>query len=386
MFITTVAPAEYTDPWSSDFHERFAALNQGDRRVAYFYEEPDTSTFRYRVYNMIQALESLENGTSAAYFSNAELDRMDDVVDSCDTLVICRTRYTDQINRIITRAKSKGKLVLFDTDDFVFDCDYVHLILHTLDQDLTHPNAFDHWFAYVGRMGATLKLCDGVIVTNEYLASRVRDFAAKETHVIPNFLNRGQLAISRRIYEEKVASEFRRDGQINLGYFSGTPTHNRDFQVASGALARLMREDSRLTLRVVGFLEPDGALSQFVDRIEMLPLQDFLNLQRLIGETEINIVPLQDNIFTNCKSELKYFEAAIVGTVTVASPTFTFQNTICDRTTGYLANAQQWDEILGLAVDCLDDPGDVIRAAHTYAESNRSYTKFATAINRTLFE
>ena len=67
-----------------------------------------------------------------------------------------------------------------------------------------------------------------------------------------------------------------------------------------------------------------AAAARVPERIEVCPLQDFVNLQRLIGEVEINIVPLQDNAFTNCKSELKYFEAAIVETVTVATPTYTF--------------------------------------------------------------
>ena len=37
---------------------------------------------------------------------------------------------------------------------------------------------------------------------------------------------------------------------------------------------------------------------------------------------------MENNKFTNCKSELKFFEAAIAETVTVASPTFNYKNAI----------------------------------------------------------
>ena len=84
----------------------------------------------------------------------------------------------------------------------------------------------------------------------------------------------------------------------------------------------------RVVLRVVGCLEPGQELTKYRDRIEMFPLQDFLNLQRYVAQVEINIAPLQDNVFTNCKSELKFFEAAICGTLTLASPTFCFRNAI----------------------------------------------------------
>ena len=76
---------------------------------------------------------------------------------------------------------------------------------------------------------------------------------------------------------------------------------------------------------------------RYRDRIEFYPLQDFMNFQRLIAEVEINIAPLQDNTFTNCKSELKFFEAAICGTLTLATPTFSFRNSIVHGTTGFFS-------------------------------------------------
>jgi hypothetical protein len=60
-------------------------------------------------------------------------------------------------------------------------------------------------------------------------------------------------------------------------------------------------------------------LATLKDRIEVVPLQDFINLQRSIVEVEIHIAPLQDNVFTNCKSDLKFFDAAICGILTLAS-------------------------------------------------------------------
>ncbi len=38
------------------FDERLSALIAVRRHIAYYYESPDTSTFRYRVLNMIEAL------------------------------------------------------------------------------------------------------------------------------------------------------------------------------------------------------------------------------------------------------------------------------------------------------------------------------------------
>ena len=191
-----------------------------------------------------------------------------------------------------------------------------------------------------------MRLCDGVITTNAFLAEKIRDFSGLPTWTVPNFLNRAQIELSSQIRAAKQQSEWARDSQIDIGYFSGTPTHARDFALIESALVTLLESNPAVRLRIVGFPPQSELLAPLAHRIETLPLQDFLNLQRMIGAVEINVVPLQDNEFTNCKSELKYFEAAIVGTVTIATPTFTYRQAIDDGRNGYLATAQQWAEIL----------------------------------------
>jgi glycosyltransferase involved in cell wall biosynthesis len=357
MFIAELPEAQYADPWTQSFEERFSALKRRSVHIAYYYEQPDASTFRYRVYNMIEVLNTLSDDVAAAWFCRADIEKFDRVLEAADILIICRSRYHHALSEIITRAKSKGCLVIFDVDDLVFNLDYIQLVVRTLDQDFEHPNVWDFWFAYIGRVGATLRLCDRVTVTNENLAARAMELGPRDVRVIPNFLNSAQLEISRRILRAKRASGFARDGRLHLGYFSGTPSHNKDFEIVSGPLRRLLAEDRRLRLRVVGFLDLKGALWEYQDRVERYPLCDFLNLQRLIGSTEINLVPLQDNTFTQCKTELKYFEAAVVGTVTVASPIYTLASAIQDGINGRLANEQEWEAKIRLTLDDLSGSG-----------------------------
>src|SRR5689334_21926064 len=87
-------PIEYRDPWNADFADRLQAMTARPQRIAYFYEWPDTGTFRYRVFNMVQALAGVSQGeTSAAWFHKEDLDKMETFVDRADALVLCRARY-----------------------------------------------------------------------------------------------------------------------------------------------------------------------------------------------------------------------------------------------------------------------------------------------------
>ena len=350
-------------PWDISLERRTTALFSRPQRVAWLYNTPDTSTFRYRVFNMVEALQAdTRCRVGATWFSGDELDSIIPFVSELNVIVVARFCYGAALQRIISRARRFGVKVIFESDDLVFDIDYVRIVLESLGQDAEESRVWESWFAYIGRLNASLKLCDGGITTNSYLSSRMAHaMNGKSVAVIPNFMNRQQQEFSEALLTAKRESGWRRRGNVTIGYFSGSPTHNRDFAVAAPAISRILQKHSDVQLRVVGFLDETGPVGAFRDRVEILPLMNYVSLQRAIAEVEINIAPLQDNVFTNCKSELKFFEAAAVGTWTVASPTSTFRKSIADKVTGRLARAHEWDVALEEAVA-------LARDSHAYAD------------------
>ena len=383
MLVSARRPVPYTDPWDVPLGERRRRLLAGSPRIAYYYAAPDTSTFRYRVFNMVEALAHAEPAASAAWLTAADGAAAIELVAEVDVLVVCRALYSPHVGAVVARARALGKRVLFDVDDLIFDDRYAHLIMETLDQ-VVDENGLQFWFGRIARCGATMRLCDGAITTNERLAERIRAFADIPTWVIPNFLNRAQLAISSEVRESKRDGSRRPGDRIRLGYFSGTPTHNRDFAIVESALARLLDVDPRVQLLVVGFLPDTHRLAPFGDRVRMLPLLDFLNLQLAIADVDVNLAPLQDNEFTNCKSELKYFEAAVVGTVTVASPTFTLGRAITHGVNGFLARAHEWYDVLLETIERVDDLPRVADIAATAALSRYAPEAQAAALRAAL--
>lgn len=378
MFIDLPMPEKLSDKWlTDDFASRFFTLQTGGVKVAFYYDYPDASTFRYRVYNFIEVIEKAQSPDiqpeiSASWFCYADGAHLDRVVEAADILVLSRARYSARLNDLVTRAKSLNKQVLFDVDDLVIDPQFTHLIVHTLDQNIYGEDVWDYWFGYIGRVAAAMGMCDRVITTNEFLADRLSGSTGKHISVVPNFINTEQLRYSDRIFQHKLENRFARDAKIDIGYFSGSPSHNKDFRIASGSLAKLMREQEAIRLVLVGYLDLQGPISEFSDRILKLPMQDYIGLQRIIGSAELNIVPLQDNTFTNCKSELKYFEAAVVGTPTLASPTWAFSNSIRDGENGWLVRGHEWYDKIGSAIDILNKkPSDFFEIAALAREQAR---------------
>jgi glycosyltransferase involved in cell wall biosynthesis len=390
VFVGIPPAINYVDPWLSSLDERLRQLTAQPRRIAYFYEYPDTSTFRYRVFNPGLTLAANPDlGVSGAWFDHRDLNADDSFIDVAHAVVICRARYNARVAYMAARARARGIPIVFDCDDLVFDAGRAHLLLDSLNLDQSSEAVWNDWFASMGRIGATLRLCDSFVTTNEYLAERALECHPRlRTAIVPNYLNPQQQELSLRCYRAKQDSGWASDGRIHIGYFSGSPSHARDFAIVAPAIGRLLARDPRIVLRIAGFLDPDQELMRYRDQIEFYPLQDFMNLQRLIAEVEINIAPLQDNTFTNCKSELKFFEAAICGTLTLATPTFSFRNSIVHGETGFLVPSHAWDLALQEAVALVEDKSRysaIAGAAFQYVQKAYGWDRHARTIVRAVF-
>jgi glycosyltransferase involved in cell wall biosynthesis len=135
---------------------------------------------------------------------------------------------------------------------------------------------------------------------------------------------------------------------VRIGYFSGSATHQRDFAACEPALLAVMERRPEVRLRLVGYLDLGAAWQRFAGRVERIGFQSPPDLLRRIAETDLNLAPLElGNPFCEAKSELKFFEAALVGVPTVASATEPFAAAIEDGVSGFLARDESdWSRAL----------------------------------------
>ena len=326
-------------PWDKSVRERLAMLTPDTHRVAYFAPKPDSASFRYRCYNTTQALNTHSTAVSASYFFLSDLAHIADLSEYADSLVVFRTPYDTDAHRLITQFVRAGKKVFFDIDDLVFDVAFAPLVTSNLNYKLWGKD-IDQWFAFIANIGACMKLTDQVITTNSYIAERASEFSGLPVSVIPNFLNHEQLEVSAREREKNRPGANRRG--LSLGYFSGSHSHAKDFAVAADDIAQFLLSSPDSTLTVLGHLDLPQELERVSHQVIRQGFLSFIDLQSAVASVDVNVVPLQLSPFTFSKSELKYFEAAVVDTVTMATPTPLFSSIIEDGRNGFLAPAGQW--------------------------------------------
>ncbi len=307
------------------------------KQVVYVVEDKEAAQFRYRVKNVCEALEKSKTWRGE-YCLKYEIPKND--FSDVDILVILRQTDKDgKILNLIRRAKKSGTKVLFDLDDLVFDYRDLGLVARSVrEKNLLY------WVGYFWGIRRVAKKVDGFLTTNEFLAGKLERSFGKPVKVIRNSLNREQIEAS----EVYVKKKREKDEKFVIGYFSGSPTHQKDLEVAMPGVMKFLDEHDDAILNIVGFMRFSEDVQKYVVRkkICFLPFTDFRKLQRLMAEVDVNIAPLVVNDFTNCKSELKFFEAAVAETTTIASPTHAFLHAIRDGENGLIAQDDEWYEKL----------------------------------------
>jgi len=376
-----------TYPWEKEslIYRLSKLFTKGDKEiVVYIYENADNSTFRYRAYNMCEVMEQ-SSKISGTYFFVKELDTVIKYLDLISHIVIVRTKWTIELDRLFCKVYSKNIRMYYDVDDLIYDIKKLPLVMNTINVPMDETN-YNGFFSYASRLYLAASMCENFISTNEFIANKLHASFNKKVHVIENFLNKQQMEVSDLLWKDKLQETKSKD-EILLGYFSGSPSHNLDFQSISSELYTLMKNNDKIKLRLVGYLTLPEILEEYnkEGRVERLPMQHYANLQKKIAECDVNLIPLLVNEFTNCKSEIKYFESGIVGTVSVAAPTFVYKKIINDGENGYLSLPGTWQEKIEKIIENRPNK-EVAKAARDFAEKNYDGRNLLTKIENVFLD
>ena len=351
--------------WDRPLIQRLGMLRPGTLRIAYVAAKSDLGTFRYRAFNPVECLNDSSENITASYFFLPDLDRVDDFSDYADVLVAVRLPYDGRVDRLFRKFSHRGKKVYFDIDDLVIDVRYDTLVAANLGYRLEGEHLY-WWSAFISNWRKTLSFADEVITTNPHLAAAISEISPHPVHVVPNTLNRHQL-------EVPISAKESVEGGLHVGYFSGSQSHDHDFEVARQALINHLEASPLSRLTIVGHLESLTGFDGLESQVRRLPFMDFLDLQNALGSVDLNIVPLQNSPFTEAKSELKYFEAAVAGTLTLASSNAIFGSVITDGVNGFLARPTEWGAKLDLIASMTTQHRKAVAdAARSHALQNYS--------------
>lgn len=318
---------------------------------------------RYRITHQREQLLANNIVSDEVYYTDLSIELVSDY----RLFVFFRCPYTPLVGDFIKTAKKLHKTVLFDIDDLVIDTKYTDLIPYV--QSLNGKEKADYDDGVV-RMGRTLSLCDAAITTTERLEKELLNYVP-EVYINRNTASEKMYMLSEEAWKAREEKNDNKGQTVDIGYFSGSITHNSDFDLIMPAVTKLLEKYHNVNLHIVGILDLPEELKPFEQQIIQKDFVNWEELPELIASVDINLAPIENTVFNEAKSENKWVEAALVKVPTVASNIGAFKTMITNGETGLLCETtEEWFNNIEMLVLHPEERCRISENAYRYCKSN----------------
>lgn len=306
-------------------------------RVLLLVEPTIPQCFHYRVQQKLDQFNAL--GWHAEWQSWSDTQAACERMHFVDCVIFYRAPGFPRVLDAIETAKALGKLVCYDVDDLIFDREQLQQKFSQNSAQLSDKDLQDILNG-VDLYRSAIQACPYAIASTPALQQQMAELVEKKhCFLLPNGLDDSILSVAdlpaapRDSHDKKAVTIF---------YGSGTKTHDEDFALIAQPLARLMEKHKRVRLVIVGHLTLPEQLQAYSERVQRLPLMDFSSYLYSLRQADIAVAPLEPGLFADCKSEIKWLEAAAMGVPSVVSATKRYSEVV-GAEVGLLAESpEQW--------------------------------------------
>lgn len=278
-------------------------------------------------------------------------------VDEADVIVIQRHSNEFFLEAIPT-LQAQGKKIVYDLDDNLWN--------------IPASNPAHNLFPSKGLKTTKkiIQLCDYVTVSTQPLMDwMLREGFNKNIIVIPNMI------------EDVLPFRERANDKIRIGY-AGSPTHVGDFNYKLCDALRKAKREFDCELVFMGYNPIKGGECEFHTGCKVEEYLVTLNNLNL----DIAIAPLANNLFNQCKSNLKFLEYSACGFATIASDVYPYTYTVDAPENGYLIdNDKTWYTALYTLIKVKEKRDQFSKQSWEFVRDNFTY-KYAGQLIRNRWE
>lgn len=309
-------------------------------RVAIIAEMSIPQCKLYRVDNRVRALESLGYTVMVSSWRDFSLSMTN--LQTADFVIFYRVPYVDIVDSYYNEASRLGLKKYFDIDDMVFDR---KIYGGYLDENNFPEKQKEDLLVGCDLYRKALENSDCFLCTTQKMMQVGRQIK-NETYIIPNCIPYTLCKVS------EDAKKYESD-RIRIFYGSGSNTHDEDFKMCLKGIEYVLDNYKNVELWIHGYLDI-GVFNESVrKKIFKVDYIDAADYYFSISEYDISVIPLKGDIFSECKSNIKYIESSMFMIPCVCSDRFEFNHIIENGENGFIANSfLEWrDSLVRLVED-----------------------------------
>ncbi|TQL17602.1 glycosyltransferase involved in cell wall biosynthesis [Zymomonas mobilis] len=300
-----------------------------------------------KFYRIDQKIEQLKKaGFKVTLFNpDADLEKFSASTDHFEAVIFYRLAPLPSVILAIEAAKRAGLTTFYEIDDLLF-----------LPEE--YPGPFDGYAGQINRetynmlaMGVPLfahamSMCDYGIASTPSLARQMEPFVKKGKV----YVHRNGMGSDHERYLQ-YQQDTNEKPYITIFYGSGTLAHKKDYlELLEPALIYIAEKyPDKVKFVLMGWLPITDALKKAAgENLTVIePVWDVHEYWSILRESDINIAVLKSSLNVDCKSEIKWMEAAMFGIPSVLSRTATYEEVINHGINGFLCDTvNDWKNTL----------------------------------------
>lgn len=270
------------------------------------YYDPST---RYRCFNFAQSLSAEGHPTSCV--SQAVFQKQPSLFSGYDYFVFHRPALTPELAEFLVATPTNRLIADFDDLNFSVGHAAETPAVRTRFENVSTVSK------NLAKIAGAASLFSRFSSSTTPLAKHLQTlFDAEKSAVIHNGIDPTFAGISQLVRENCPADK----RPYDFAYFPGTASHNPDLQMIEEPLRQALSANKTLKVLIAGPVKIPDALANYSSQIHKADYVAFHELPTLMAKSRFVLAPLESTEFNQCKSGLKFFEAALAGCTVIATP------------------------------------------------------------------
>lgn len=270
------------------------------------YYDPST---RYRCFNFAQSLSS--EGYPTSCVSQAVFQKQTDLFSAYDFFVFHRPALTPELAEFLVATSTDR--VIADFDDLNFSVAHAAETPAVRTRSENVSTVSKNLAKIAGAASLFTKFSSSTTPLSKHISAL---FNAEQSVVIHNGIDPTFSGISQLVRTLNPTNS----RPYDFAYFPGTASHNPDLQMIEEPLRKTLAANKHFKVLIAGPVKIPPTLSKHTNQIHKAEYVAFHELPSLMAKSRFVLAPLEETEFNQCKSGLKYFEAALAGCTVIATP------------------------------------------------------------------
>ncbi len=338
-------------------------------------------------YRVLQKIEILKRKGIMCDFSHwLDVPRSINLMQNASSVIFYRIPFSKLTSSYLDEASRLNLTIGYDIDDPIFD---QKIYKSNTNLDFLDRNEKNQLLNNAKHYASLIRQCHFLTTSTPFMKEVLSKYTKAKIYLWRNLMD-AQSINAAHIANQLIEKNLDIDNFV-IGYMSGSRAHEADFNIASEAIEFVMGKYKYVEFHITGYAELANKLKKkYPKRIKHIPFTDYYQYMEGFINYDVNIIPLVQNQFNECKSAIRFLESSLLDVPSIVSYIGDFKHIIKNKETGifvYKNSTSEWISALEWSINnklALGEIGTSSKIATLKEYSSLSYTQ--DSINQEIFD